>query len=89
MPTWKKKDEAGGMHFLHLCGDCHLGLEVVLRREGWTFLRGGEPVACSECARKCRLTAEGLWGAGDDIRYQVCGACSDYAGCALKGRYYC
>lgn len=63
------------MHFLHLCGYCHQGLEVVLRREGWIFLREGEPVACSECTRRCQLTAEGLWGADDDTRYQVCGAC--------------
>jgi hypothetical protein len=59
---------------------------MALRHQGWELLRDDEPVVCSECALKCRLAAEGLWGAGDEVRYRICDACPELAGCALKGR---
>jgi hypothetical protein len=89
MPTWKKKNESGQASFYHLCSECNRRISGALKKGEWQYLRDGEPVVCNECSLNCRLTAEGLWGEGDEIRYAVCAACGDFGRCILKGRYYC
>ncbi len=89
MPTWKLVDEAGRSFFQHLCSPCSSRKEAALIAAGWRLLRPGEPASCRDCALKCRLTAEGLWGEADQVRYAVCASCPELAACELKGRYFC
>ncbi len=89
MPTWKRVDPDGQFHFQHLCTDCSNRREQSLRASDWQLIRPGEPVSCRDCVLKCRLTAEGLWGAPDPVRYATCGQCPEFAACELKGRYFC
>jgi hypothetical protein len=88
MPIWKKKEESG-TRFYHLCATCNERLAPALTKGGWIFFRDSEPVSCTECALHCGLTAQGLWGAEDLVRYKVCEQCTELAKCALKGRYFC
>lgn len=44
-----------------------------------------DPVSCD----RLPLTAKGLWGEADTIRYAACETCPDYEPCPLKGRHYC
>lgn len=88
MPTWRLKSE-GETLFYHLCTLCNEVSAPSLVRAGWQKIRDGEPVSCNECTRKCALTAHGLWGAEDAIRYQACAKCPEYEPCPLKGRHYC
>lgn len=88
MPTWKLKAE-GETLFYHLCQPCSDRSASALARAGWQKIRDGEPVSCNECTQKCALTAQGLWGAEDSIRYAACASCPDLGSCPLKGRYYC
>jgi hypothetical protein len=89
MPTWKLIDGDGPSRFQHLCGECSASKEKALTAGGWQLARPGEPVSCRDCTLKCRLTAEGLWGAEDAIRYAVCEQCPELESCELKGRYFC
>ncbi|NTV12810.1 MAG: hypothetical protein HGA96_02560 [Desulfobulbaceae bacterium] len=89
MPTWKLIDGDDQSHFQYLCGECSQRKEAVLKASGWQLIRPGEPVSCRDCTLKCRLTAEGLWGAEDAIRYALCEQCPELAACELKGRYFC
>ena len=89
MPTWKVVDDEGVSRFQHLCGECSGRRSAVLVSSGWQLIRPGEPVSCRDCVLKCRLTAEGLWGAEDAVRYAVCEQCPELAACELKGRYFC
>lgn len=77
------------MIFYHLCEKCNEKISNALTKDGWKFLRGGEPVSCNECSLQCELTVRGLWGEVDEVRYEICGRCADLDSCALKGRYYC
>jgi len=88
MPTWKMK-EGRNLLFRHLCIACHEKLSEALNRDGWEYVRGGEPVSCNECVRKCLLTANGQWGEPDEVRYAVCNGCEELDDCVLKGRYFC
>ena len=88
MPTWRLKPE-GETLFTHLCLSCSDKLAAGLAKSGWQKIRDGEPVSCNECTNKCALTAQGLWGAADVVRYAVCDSCPDYQRCPLKGRHYC
>jgi hypothetical protein len=88
LPTWKRKTDNETL-FYHLCGTCNSKSTEALLKAGWQKIRDGEPVSCNECSRKCALTAEGLWGAGDQVRYALCAACPELDACPLKGRYYC
>lgn len=88
MPTWKLKTEDETL-FTHLCQACSDERTSLLIKAGWNKIRDGEPASCNECTRKCALTANGLWGAADAVRYAACEACPDYAPCPLKGRHYC
>lgn len=88
MPTWKLKTEGEAL-FYHLCQSCGERSASSLAKAGWHKIRDGEPVACNECTQKCALTAQGLWGAEDRIRYATCADCADLDRCPLKGRYYC
>jgi hypothetical protein len=88
LPTWKRKTDSETL-FYHLCGVCDATSAPALLKAGWQKIRDGEPVSCNECTRKCALTARGLWGAEDSVRYGVCDECADLAACPLKGRYYC
>jgi len=89
MPTWKRKDELGKVHFQFLCESCSRKKQVLLETDQWTLVRGGDPVSCNDCVLQCALTVRELWGAEDQLRYRVCDQCSNYETCALKGRYYC
>ena len=89
MPTWKLIDGDGLGRYQHLCADCSHRKEAALKASGWQLVRPGEPVSCRDCVLKCRLTAEGLWGAEDAVRYALCEQCPELAACELKGRYYC
>jgi hypothetical protein len=89
MPTWKRVDPDGQSHFQHLCSDCSGRKEETLFAGGWQLIRNTEPVSCRDCVLKCRLTAAGLWGEADPVRYAVCGDCPEYRACELKGRYFC
>lgn len=89
MPTWKLIDGEGVVRYQHLCTACSAGKAAALAGGGWQLLRPGEPVSCRDCLLKCRLTAQGLWGAEDAIRYQVCSQCPELEACELKGRYFC
>lgn len=89
MPTWKLKPEGEETLFYHVCQDCNDRLTAGLSKAGWGKIRDGEPVSCNECTQKCALTAQGLWGAEDAVRYAACGTCPDYESCPLKGRHYC
>lgn len=89
MPTWKKKDEQGTVHFQFLCSDCNRKKQLLLEKEKWLLVRQGEPASCNDCALSCALTARELWGAEDAVRYRVCEQCAGYAVCDLRGRYYC
>ncbi|MEW6426812.1 MAG: hypothetical protein AB1568_02130 [Thermodesulfobacteriota bacterium] len=88
MPTWKLKAEGESL-FFHLCQPCSERSAASLLKAGWQKIRDGEPVSCNECTMKCALTAKGLWGAEDAVRYATCEACAEYAACPLKGRHYC
>lgn len=88
MPTWKLKSEDETL-FFHLCQSCNEKSADYFAKAGWQKIRDGEPVSCNECTQKCFLTAKGLWGAEDSVRYTVCAACLDYELCPLKGRHYC
>jgi len=88
MPTWKLKTENESL-FYHLCRSCNDSSSPALIKAGWIKLRDGEPVSCNECTMKCALTAQGLWGAEDAVRYAACEACPEYVLCPLKGRHYC
>lgn len=88
MPTWKLQTESE-TRFYHLCGSCNEKSANALSKGGWKKIRDGEPASCRECAGKCALTAQGLWGAEDTVRYGACEKCPDLAECPLKGRYYC
>ncbi len=88
MPTWKLQAE-NELRFYHLCSKCNENSSDALVKAGWQKIRDGEPVSCIECTRKCALSAKGLWGAEDKVRYLECEACSEYAACPLQGRYYC
>lgn len=89
MPTWKRKDEQGNIHFQFLCASCNLKKGPLLERDQWLFVRDGDPASCNDCSMKCELTAGELWGAEDRVRYGVCEQCASYQACELKGRYYC
>lgn len=89
MPTWKLVDGAGVSHFQHLCSACSAGKGAALAGGGWRLVRPGEPVSCRDCTLKCRLTAGGLWGAEDAVRYALCAQCPEFSACALQGRYFC
>jgi len=88
MPTWKLKTE-GETFFFHLCHACNDKSAAGLAKAGWQKIRDGEPVSCNECTQKCTLTAKGLWGAEDAVRYAACAECPEYDSCPLKGRHYC
>lgn len=88
MPTWKLKTEEE-LLFYHLCSACNENSSKFLLKAGWEKIRDGEPVLCNECTKKCALTAKGLWGAEDKVRYAECKTCQDYENCPLKGRHYC
>lgn len=88
MPTWKLKTETETL-FYHLCGACSIKSAEALLKAGWRKIRDSEPVSCNECSRRCALTSQGLWGAGEKVRYAVCAACPELDACPLKGRYYC
>ncbi|MBU0481555.1 MAG: hypothetical protein KKG47_10665 [Proteobacteria bacterium] len=89
MPTWKKKDEDGQVHFQFLCGPCNAKKKILLERDHWILSRDGEPASCNDCVLQCALTARQLWGAEDRLRYAVCDRCPTLEKCELKGRYYC
>lgn len=89
MPTWKKKDEQGKVHFQFLCAACNRKKATLLEQDKWTLVREGDPASCNDCALNCKLTALELWGAEDDVRYKICARCASYASCELQGRYYC
>ncbi|MBU1738320.1 MAG: hypothetical protein KKG35_09290 [Proteobacteria bacterium] len=89
MPTWKKKDEQGNVHFQFLCSSCNQKKKILLEEDHWTFVRADEPASCNDCVLQCALTARQLWGAEERVRYEVCDRCSGYEKCELKGRYYC
>lgn len=89
MPTWKRKDNEGNILFQFLCESCNHRKQVLLERDDWIFVRGGEPAACNDCVLHCDLTMQELWGAEDTIRYAVCDKCPRFEECPLKGRYYC
>jgi len=89
MATWKKKDNEGQVHFQFLCELCNRQKQVLLEQDNWTLVRETEPASCNDCELQCALTARGLWGAEDQVRYDVCGECPAYEKCTLKGRYYC
>lgn len=89
MPTWKLVDGEGMARYQHLCSACSAGKAAALAAGGWRLVRPGEPVSCRDCVLKCRLTAEGLWGAEDAVRYAVCHHCPELDACELKGRYFC
>ncbi|MBU0661686.1 hypothetical protein KKG22_05960 [Patescibacteria group bacterium] len=89
MATWKKIDSEGVVHFQFLCEACNSRKKPLLEKDNWTLVREGEPAACNDCELRCALTARGLWGAEDAIRYAVCDACPAYEKCELQGRYYC
>ena len=88
MPTWKLKTEEETL-FYHLCQACSDKSSTALVKAGWHKIRDNEPVSCNECTKKCDLTAKGLWGSEDAIRYAACAACPDYEPCPPKGRHYC
>ena len=88
MPTWKLKTEEETL-FYHLCQTCGERSTAALTKAGWHKIRDGEPVSCNECTQRCALTAQGLWGADEGIRYTTCADCADLDRCPLKGRYYC
>lgn len=88
MPTWKLKT-AGETLFYHLCRECSDRSAPALGKAGWQIIRADEPVSCNECTKQCALTAQGLWGAEEAIRYATCASCADIDRCPLKGRYYC
>lgn len=88
MPTWKLKTD-DELLFYHLCNACNEKSSESLLKAGWQKIRDGEPVSCNECTQNCSLTAKGLWGAEDKVRYAECEVCADYKNCPLKGRYYC
>lgn len=89
MPTWKKKDSQGQIHFQFLCNSCNLKKKILLEKDEWIFVRDGEPASCNDCSLNCALTARELWGAEDSARYEICEQCENYDACELKGRYYC
>lgn len=89
MATWKKKDQEGTVHFQFLCESCNSKKQVLLEKDNWTLVRETEPASCNDCTLQCLLTARGLWGAEDQVRYDVCDTCPAYEKCELKGRYYC
>lgn len=89
MPTWKLVGGNGASRFQHLCGACSGRKAAALVSSGWRLVRPDEPVSCRDCVLKCRLTAEGLWGAEDATRYAVCDHCPELDVCELKGRYFC
>jgi hypothetical protein len=89
MPTWKRKDKEGNLHFQFLCSSCSRKKQVLLEKEEWLFVRDGEPASCNDCVLNCSLTARELWGAEDQVRYAVCEQCPRLDACPLKGRYYC
>jgi hypothetical protein len=89
MATWKKKDREGMVHFQFFCQSCNSRKQPLLEQDDWTLVREGEPSSCNDCELQCRLTAEGFWGAEDQVRYGICDTCPAYEQCELKGRYYC
>ncbi|MDD5760011.1 MAG: hypothetical protein PHI06_13130 [Desulfobulbaceae bacterium] len=88
MPTWRLKSEEETLYY-HLCQLCSDASTSALSTAGWQKIREGEPASCNECTRKCALTAKGLWGTEDAIRYATCTTCAEYEQCPLKGRHYC
>jgi len=86
MPTWKKRDEQGDVHFQFLCSSCNRKKRSLLEQDKWTFVRDGDPASCNDCVLQCGLTAQELWGAEDEVRYQVCEHCTNFENCELKGR---
>ncbi|MFH1217750.1 MAG: hypothetical protein V1706_14745 [Pseudomonadota bacterium] len=88
MPTWKLKTETETL-FYHICSSCNQKSAEALAKAGWQKIRDGEPASCRECVNKCALTSQGLWGAEDKVRYDICKGCPELAECPLKGRYYC
>ena len=89
MGTWKRVDASGETHFQFLCSSCESKKRLLLEQNGWLFIRENEPATCNDCELHCALTARQLWGAADEERYRICGQCSNYDACSLKGRYYC
>lgn len=89
MVTWKKKDEQGTTHFQFLCASCNRKKRELLDADNWIFVRDGDPASCNDCVMQCALTAQQLWGAADQQRFEVCGRCASYESCELQGRYYC
>ena len=89
MPTWKRKDGEGNIHFQFLCRSCTKTKQAILEQSGWALVKDGEPVSCDDCVRNCALTTQGLWGAEDPVRYAVCDKCAELDSCPLKGRYFC
>jgi len=89
MPTWKRKDTDGTLHFQFLCRSCSEKKQAFLEKNAWILVRDGEPASCNDCVLKCLLTAQELWGAEDSVRYAVCAECPELAACPLQGRYYC
>ena len=89
MSTWKKKDAQGNVHFQFLCQSCTRKKRTLLEEDKWSLVRAGDPASCNDCVLQCALTAQKLWGAEEQVRYQVCERCVSYEACELKGRYYC
>ena len=89
MPTWKLTADAARPQYYFLCRDCDEEHAQGLVNGGWVKKRDGDPAQCDACARKCALTAKGLWSAGDEVRFAECDACTFYEPCVFKGRHYC
>ncbi len=89
MPTWKRKDAAGTVHFQFLCSACNAQKAPFLEQDQWIQVRDGEPASCNDCVLGCALTTRTLWGAADEVRAAVCDECPTLDACTLKGRYFC
>ncbi|MBU0485364.1 MAG: hypothetical protein KKB30_12740 [Proteobacteria bacterium] len=87
MATWKKKDEAGAVHFQFLCASCNEKKKALLENDQWTLVRTDEPASCNDCVLRCALTVRQLWGAEERVRYEICDRCCVNEKCELKGRY--
>ena len=89
MPTWKRKDEQGTVHFQFLCHSCNQKKSALLAKDKWILVREGEPASCNDCTLQCALTSRELWGGEDKVRYRICEQCPSLDQCELQGRYYC